>query len=317
MRVLHGGPQAADPRRLQALLEPLRTRVMLLVAAACTSAALVAQLCPGALAALFCLLLAAGCTVPLRTSNRVGLLAALGTAVTLVAAGLALVSLDPHGPGLDGLSAWVGARAGSLLCGALVAGCSLLSLWTSRALSRPPLAWAGGRTRTHKTLLGAPTVQRREDALERLDWELARAGEYRRPLTLCLLGLDPAAGDGEAADAARLAGAMGRVDQLLLQELSRFELASEHGPAERLVVVPELWADGFAEDAARLCALASGRVSRTARAALVTFPFDGTRAETLIADLESALARCRAGDALLAIGTVGREPVGVTTDFAS
>jgi hypothetical protein len=157
-------------------------------------------------------------------------------------------------------------------------------------------------------------VQRREAALERLDWELARAGEYRRPLTLCLLGLDPVAGD---EDASRLAGAMGRVDQLLLQELSRFELASEHGPAERLLVLPELWADGFAEDAARLCALASGRVRKTARAALVTFPFDGTRPETLLADLESALARCRAGDALLAIGTVGREPVAVTTDFAS
>jgi hypothetical protein len=307
VRVLHGDPQAADPRRLQALLGPVRTRAMLLVAAACASAALVAQLYPGPLAALFCLLLAAGCTVPLRTSTRLGLLAALGIAVALVPAGLALTSLDP-----------VAAAAGSLLCGALVAGCSLLSVWTSRALSRPPLAWAGGRPRTQKTLLSAPTVQRREAALERLDWELARAGEYRRPLTLCLLGLDPAAGEGRVdVDARGLESAMGAVDQLLLQELSRFELASEHGSAERLLVLPELWADGFAEDAARLCALASGRVRRTARAALVTFPFDGTRAETLLTDLEAALARCRAGDALLAIGTVGRDSVGVTTDFAS
>jgi hypothetical protein len=314
VRVLHGHPQAVDSRPLLALLEPVRTRAMLLVAAACISAALASQLYPGPLALLFCLLLAAGCTAALRASTRLALVSAIGTVVAFVSGALATSSVGTHAAGPDGTSPGAGAVPGLLLCAILLLGCSLLSLWTSAGVARAPLAWAGGRHR--KALLEAPAVLRQDAVLERLDWELGRAGEYRRPLTLCLLGIDPPSAEGDV-DASRLEGAMRRVDQLLLQELSRFEVVSEHGPLERLLILPELWADGFADDAARVCALATGRVRRTARAALVTFPFDGTRAETLLADLEASLARCRAGDALLAVGTVGREPVSVTTDFAS
>jgi hypothetical protein len=171
--------------------------------------------------------------------------------------------------------------------------------------------------RLQKSLFGGPAILRKEAGLERTEWELARASEYRRPFTLCLLGLDPGQdGKGEEQDQSGLEDGMRRIDQLLLRELTRFEAAAEHSPRERLLVLPEVWADGYAEAANELCGLLGGRVGRTVRAALVTFPFDGTKVEGLITDLELALDRCRADDALVAVGAVGRVAAGVR-DFAS
>jgi hypothetical protein len=144
-----------------------------------------------------------------------------------------------------------------------------------------------------------------------VDRELARAADYRRPLALCLLGLDP-----DAADPSELEARMRRIDHLLLRELGRFEAAAEHGAGERLLILPELWADAYAETAGELCARAGGRVGRTVRAALLTFPFDGDGREALLAELELALESCRTGDALLRAGRSPRPATGVE-DFAS
>src|SRR5205085_10831356 len=56
----------------------------------------------------------------------------------------------------------------------------------------------------------------------------------RRPLTLCLLGLDRPGDGGPAVDPSDLESRMGRIDQLLLRELGRFDVAADHGAAERL-----------------------------------------------------------------------------------
>jgi hypothetical protein len=286
---------------------------MLLVALTSAAAALSAQVYPAPLAALFCLLLGATCTLPLRLNVRRTLAGALaaGLAATLaLAIGRLVASALRMDPGTGLAAAWAATAAGA----ALLAGSALLALWTARALSRPPADWTAGRPQ--RMLGGEPAILRRKAGRERTEWELGRAADYRRPLTLCLLGLDRPADGAPAVDPSDLETRMGRIDQLLLRELGRFEVAAEHGAAERLLILPEIWADGYAETAGQLCARTGGRVGRTVRAALLTFPFDGTRADRLIADLELALERCRTGDGLVSVGAVGREPGGVE-DFAS
>jgi len=310
VRVLHGSSHPiVQSRTWLAFLEPARTRVMLLVALTSAAAAPATQVYPAPLAALFCLLLGAACTLPLRLPRRRAVAAALGAGLAL-AVGRLVASALRMDPGTGPAAAWGGMAAGA----ALLAGCSLLALWTSRALSRPSVDWT--RARPQRTLGGEPVILRREAGRERAEWELGRAADYRRPLTLCLLGPDRPSDGAPAVDPSELESRMGRIDQLLLRELGRFEVAAEHGPAERLLILPEVWADGYAETAGQLCARAGGRVGRTVRAALLTFPFDGTRADGLIADLELALQRCRAGDTLVGVGTAPPEPGGVE-DFAS
>jgi hypothetical protein len=195
-------------------------------------------------------------------------------------------------------------------------GSSLLAIWMSGALARPPSSWAGRRPQS--VAGGEAVILRREAGRERLEWELARAADYRRPLVLCLLGLDRHTGSEQpAADPSELEARMLRIDQLLLRELGRFEVAAEHGAGERLLILPEIWADGYVETAGELCARAGGRVGRTVRASLVTFPFDGTRTDGLLADLELGLERCRAGDGLVNVGPAAGGVTGGVADFAS
>jgi hypothetical protein len=291
---------------------------MLLLAVVCAAAALSVRMYPAPLAVLFCLVLGAASTLPLRVraiSNLHSLLYALVAGLTgaiVLCLGRLAASAAGTESGSPDVGAWTGTATGLLL----LAGCSQLSLWTSAALARQSsVPWVVGRLQ--KSLFGGPAILRKEAGLERTEWELARASEYRRPLTLCLLGLDPGQdGKGEEQDQSGLEDGMRRIDQLLLRELTRFEAAAEHSPRERLLVLPEVWADGYAEAANELCGLLGGRVGRTVRAALVTFPFDGTKVEGLITDLELALDRCRADDALVAVGAVGRVAAGVR-DFAS
>jgi hypothetical protein len=310
VRVLDGTLPVAENQRWLAALEPARTRVMLLVALAAAAAALSVRVYPAALAALFCLLLGAACTLPLRIPAPKAMAAGVAAAITLglgrlVASGLALDPATGAGAG------WTATAAGALL----LLACSLVALWASRALARPLPSWAGRRAQNPTG--GEPAILHREAGRERLEWELARAADYRRPLALCLLGLDRNPREEEpTAGPSDLEGRMGRIDQLLLHELGRFEVAAEHGTAERLLILPEVWADGYAETAGELCARAGGRVGRTVRAALVTFPFDGTGRDDLVADLELALEGCRAGDALVNVGPAGRLATGVA-DFAS
>jgi hypothetical protein len=286
---------------------------MLLLALTSGGAALSAEVYPAPLAALFCLLLGAAGTLPLRLPVRRALPGALSAglaAMIALAIGRLVASALRMDPGTEPAAAWAGTAAGA----ALLAGCSLLALWTARALSRPPVDWAASPPQ--RTIGGEPVILRREAGREHTEWELGRAADYRRPLTLCLLGLDSPGDGAQALDASELETRMGRIDQLLLRELGRFEVAAEQGAAERLLILPEVWADGYAETAGQLCARAGGRMGLTVRAALLTFPFDGTRADGLITDLELALERCRAGDTVVSVGTVGRGPSGVE-DFAS
>jgi hypothetical protein len=97
------------------------------------------------------------------------------------------------------------------------------------------------------------------------------------------------------------------VDQFLAAHLSRFEAVAEHRPGEWLLVLPEVWADGFAEEAERICDLAGQRAGRPVRGALVTFPLDGTRVGDLLAELELALERCRTNNVLVGVGVVAPE----------
>jgi hypothetical protein len=311
VRVLHG-TLPAQGRRWLALLEPARTRVMLLLALATASAAAAALTLPAPLAVLFSLLLGASCVLPMRLPHPHSLAAGPAAGVALCA-GRAVAS----GLALDPGTATAAAVAATSLGIIVLEASSLAALWAAAALRRPLAAWSGEVARARIGLLGEPAILGWEAGRLRLEWELARAADYRRPVTLCLLGVDGEPGEMPGtAEPSRLERRMRRVDHLLLKELNRFEAASEHGPGERLLVLPELWADGCAEMAGELCARAAGRAGRTVRAALVTFPFDGTRAESLLAGLETGLDRCRAGEALVRVGALEREAAGLA-DFAS
>lgn len=303
MRVLQNTAALEVGNRWLTLLEPARTRVMLLVALAAAAAVFATGFYPPAQAALFCLLLGAACTLPLRLNAAQALVT--GPAAVLVLTAVRLLASATGADSGTGVSAWAGAAMGDLL----LLGCSLAALWTSEALARPSGADADRRRPYPGS--GEAAILRREDGRERLEWELARATDYRRPLTLCLLGLDR-----EPADPAGPAARMRRVDHLLTRELGRFESAAELGPGERLLILPEVWADGYADTAVQLCARAAGRVGRTVRAALITFPFDGRGRDALIARLELALESCRAGGALVSVGASAR-PVCDVEDFAS
>ena len=249
-------------------LQPARTRAMLLVAFFGVSAGAAIELYGAPVAILFCLLMAASCLVPLRARALPSIMLA-----AVAAAALALGRLASEGPGASWL--WAGLAAGS----ALLLGSTLLALGTSRALARTA-AGAGGR-RDRRGVESAGSVLSSEAGLKRAAWELARAAHYRRQVTLCLLGLD--AGGMEHATPMR------RVDRFLLRQLSGFEVVAEHGATRRLLVLPEVWADGFGEEAQRLCRLAGQRAGRPVRAAMVTFPFHGTRIEDLLNELDVAL----------------------------
>jgi hypothetical protein len=249
-------------------LQPARTRAMLLVAFFGASAGAAIELYGAPVAILFCLLMAASCLVPLRARALPSIMLA-----AVAAAALALGRLASEGPGASWL--WAGLAAGS----ALLLGSTLLALGTSHALARTA-AGAGGR-RDRRGVESAGSVLSSEAGLKRAAWELARAAHYRRQVTLCLFGLD--AGGMEHATPMR------RVDRFLLRQLSGFEVVAEHGATRRLLVLPEVWADGFGEEAQRLCRLAGQRAGRPVRAAMVTFPFHGTRIEDLLNELEVAL----------------------------
>jgi hypothetical protein len=263
-----------------AIVRPARTRAMLLLGLCCASSAAAIELYPGPVAILFCLLMAAGCVASLRARAMASIVLA-----AVAAAALALGRLASEGPDsvLSGAAVrdphiWAGIAAGS----ALLVGCTLLAVVTSRALAVPG-AGAAGR-RAGRGVEAPRAVLGMDAGLKRAEWELARAAHYRRQLTLCLVGLDDgAAGERQPSEPAT---SMRRVDRFLLHELSRFEVVTEHGATRRLLVLPEVWAEGFSEEAERLCRLAGRRAGRPVRVAMATFPFHGTRMEDLLKELE-------------------------------
>jgi hypothetical protein len=325
MRVLEGGASPASRRHGLPTLERPRTRVMLLLALLGLAAATGTLVLPLPLAGLFCLMLTATASLSLRGPALGSLLAAL--AATLALALMRLMGLvleaDPEsflgGSGLAGLDRLLGSPAlrypgvwaATLETAALLLAPSLLAIWTSPVLARPaPRELAPSRLVKTK---GHPLAA--EAGLELAGWELQRAARYRRRVTLALIGID---GAQEAAHtrAAPLSSWMAQLDQLLLRDLSRFETVAEHRLDDRLLVLPEVWADSYAAEAGRLCQLASQRIGRPVRAALASFPIDGSTVEELLGSLETALEACRAGGTEVSAGSLGatRTPV---TDFAS
>jgi hypothetical protein len=319
VRVLQGtGGRERGPARLVGTLLvallPARTRLMLLLGLFGAAGVAAVQLYPAPVAVLFCLLTAAACTLSLRLPTLAALLVAALSTAALATGRLAslLVQASPVAgrTGSTSAAALVAAAfsdatpwPGVLLGAVLMAGSSLLALSVSRALARPVLA--PSRRRRGGDLESGEEVLARDAGLTRAEWEVARAAQYRRQVTFCLLGLDRPEGEQEPSAPESV---MRRVDQFLAGRLSRFDAVAEHRPGERLLLLPEVWADGFAEEAERICHLAGHRAGRPVRGALVTFPFDGTRAGDLLAELELALERCRSGNLLVSVGVVPREP---------
>jgi uncharacterized SAM-binding protein YcdF (DUF218 family) len=325
MRVLQGtgGDQPRAARlvgTLRAALLPARTRLMLLLGLFGAGAVAAVQLYPAPVAVLFCLLMAATCTLPLRVPALPSLLVAALSTAALAVGRLASMLLQAN-PGVDGTGSTtapaplaaaltdVSARPGLLLGAVILACSSLLALSLSRALARPVRAPSSRRGESDSR----PAVLSLDSGLTKAEWELARAAHYRRQVTLCLVGLDRPQGEEEppAQESVML-----RVDQFLVGQLSRFEAVAEHRPGERLLLLPEVWADGFVEEAERLCHLAGQRAGRPVRAALVTFPFHGTRAGDLLSELELALERSRSGNLLVSVGVVAPDS-SPATGFAS
>jgi hypothetical protein len=95
---------------------------------------------------------------------------------------------------------------------------------------------------------------------------------------------------------------MGQLDELLGGGLASPEALSEYGPWERLVVLPDVWAEDFREQAANLVKTARQRIGRPVRVALITFPLDGPGATEPFEYLERALEVCRAGRSSVSVG---------------
>jgi hypothetical protein len=80
-----------------------------------------------------------------------------------------------------------------------------------------------------------------------------------------------------------------------------------YGSRERLVVLPERSAEGLAADAHQLCALATARLDRPVRMALVG-PAPGSTLREVLAELEVGLARCRISAAAVEVAEARAAP---------
>src|SRR5207245_11162881 len=70
-------------------------------------------------------------------------------------------------------------------------------------------------------------------------------------------------------------GIMGQLDEVLSSRLPGDDVLSEYGPWERLLVLPDVWAEDYRDQAANLVRMARQRVRRQVCVALITFPLDG------------------------------------------
>jgi len=192
----------------------------------------------------------------------------------------ALQTVAPHG--------WVAGLVGGL-AGALGLG------WLIWLRSRGPRELAGPeRAEGGRTPWGEHATLSESDAgMRRAEWEVARAAEYGREVTLALIGMDaPARGGGAVAQRAL----MRRLDELVLASVTRFDAVCRYGSRERLVVLPEERAVGIGEGAEQLCAVAAARLGRHVRVALASYPAHGSSLHELLTQLEVGLATCRLRD---------------------
>jgi hypothetical protein len=148
---------------------------------------------------------------------------------------------------------------------------------------------------------------------ERAEWVLEEAGRDGRLVTLGLLGVDAPAED-EAPPPEERIEAMRQLDEVLREGLPSQDMLCEYGPWEKLLVLPDLWAEDFRDTAGQLVKVARQRVRRPVRVALISFPRDGSRASNPVDYLERALEVCRAGRTSV---SVGRPRVGSMTPNAA
>jgi len=285
----------AGPRRDAGAGEPpdgrsaLRTQSIALVAWAAGAGALAAALYPMLAAALFAFLAGLVMVVTLRWTLWRGLVAGLLAMAPFAFAERTLDALD----GVAGHEEIL-----CLLLGvALLLGSAAVADAASTAIGRLPAP--GGRQDEPVPVWGGnQALRERDDGLRRAEWELARAMEYGREVTLALVGIDVPA--GVDASTTRL-DLLRRLDELVLESVTRFDVLGEYGLYERLMVLPEESASGIGEHATQLCAVATERLGRRVRMALATFPAQGSTLRALLTELEIDLAGCRMNDLMVQI----------------
>jgi hypothetical protein len=260
----------------------LRTQTAAVVAWAAGAAALAAALYPTLAAALFAFLAGVVMVVTIRTSLRGGLAACMGAAVPFAFADLQLSALGGAGTSHEVVASLL-LGLGLLPASAAVADAASTAI--SRLPAEPSLAREPGPIWTERA-----TLSERDAGLRRAEWELARAAEYHREVALALVGLDvPTGGD----DARTRLGLMQGLDELVLDSVTRFDVVCEHGPCERLMVLPEESVASLVDGASQICALATERLGRNVRMALAGFPDHGSTLRALLTELELDLTTCR------------------------
>jgi hypothetical protein len=289
---------AVAAKRGPAGLGALRTRVMLLTAVGALATGAGVATCPASAALLLPVLGALVTVVSLRFPPRVALAICVLVAVSFLPArlGVAVMTSDPAAavagfwavlgsPSLLEASAWVSGVLGS----SILLGSSLLGLWCSRGLSYSAAPVAAAEPGS------GPAA--------RLEWVLAEARRGRRLVTLGLVGVDaPAEYDVEPAEPAARADIMAQLDEMLMVSVTGEQSVSEYGPWERLLVLPDVWAEDFRDLAQNLVRTARQRIRRQVRVALITLPLDGAGDAEPLEYLERALEVCRAGRVSVSVG---------------
>jgi hypothetical protein len=282
---------------------PALTRLMAALAWTSVGAVLTCALLPAPAGVLGTLLIGAvalvGLRAPAPAARAAGMLAAALLACTGVA--LAVVRADPaaalDGPGAALLSPALrdpGTWLPVLASAALVLGTAPLAGWTAAGLAlATPGAMAAPECLEEAPAPVAPPVPPRTVGLPQVEAELARAAEEARDLSLALLGID---GGGDEA------WAMALLDEAVAGGLTGSDSVCDYGPAERLVMLQGVSASALRSGAAQLCVAGAELSGRPVRAALATFPADGTTLDELRDRLERDLASCRSD------GTIVAEP---------
>jgi hypothetical protein len=280
----------------------------MLLAASGAIAVFAGTACPTPVAVLLALLDALVVLACLRAPQRAALTVSLLAALSFISFRVGLPGALTS-PSLLDEEAWASALLGA---GALLAS-SALALWCAEglgiplgaalpALSQAAAAPAGADSATAEPYpeggsdtRGAAVVGR-----ARADWMLAEAHRGRRLVTMGLIGVDaPADYELEPGEREEV---MGQLDEMLGGSLASPEALSDYGPWERLVVLPDVWAEDFREQAANLVKSARQRIRRPVRVALITFPLDGPGASEPFEYLERALEVCRAGRSSVSVG---------------
>ncbi len=320
IRAVRAGEKARGRARQRG---DLRTQVMAVVAWTAGSTALATALYPELAAALFAFLVGVVSVVALRTS--LARAAALGAAAvipfTFADLALTTVAADPGAVDLSPLALLVHPAAHHpdvlsylLLGAALLVASAAVADTASAVIGHLPVEFEQpGLAHSFAQAI----VSEREQGMRRAEWEIARAEAYGREMALALVGVDaPMAGDFRTDEVQM----MEKLDELILGNVTRFDVVAAYGPRDRLMALPEESAQRLSGDAAQLCELASARLRRQVRMALVTFPQDGQSLRELLTELEVDLATCRVNGIAVQLAGVPfassapRGPMGLNED---